>query len=96
MRRALQEALSNSRKHAPDEPVHVVLDWRSDGMAIQVRNRMAGAGEQGSVALAASGGGHGLAGMAERFGALEGGSVSTRQCGGDFVVRAELGRQERR
>lgn len=96
VRRALQEALSNARKHAPGEPVRVVLEWRNDGMTIQVRNRMADARQQGSAALAASGGGHGLAGMAERFDALEGSSVSAAQHGVDFVVRAELVRQVRR
>lgn len=90
VRRALQEALSNARKHAPGEPVHVLVDWRDRGLVLEVRNRMAGVRGQDSAALAASGGGHGLTGMAERFDALEGGSISAAQCGDDFVVRAEL------
>lgn len=90
MRRALQEALSNARKHAPGEAVHVVLDWGSTGVVMEVRNRVIGVGDESSTGLAASGGRHGLAGMAERFAALEGAAVSARRCAGDFAVRAEV------
>lgn len=95
VRRALQEALSNARKHAPGEVVHVLVDWRDQGLVLEVRNRIAGVRGQDPAALAASGGGHGLTGMAERFDALEGGNVSARRCGDDFVVHAELVRVRR-
>jgi len=90
LRRALQESLSNARKHAPGHAVHVVLDWGAFDVVLQVRNRMSRVRNADSAALAASGGGHGLAGMTERFAAVEGGSVSAAPCGGEFVVRAEV------
>jgi signal transduction histidine kinase len=93
LRRALQEALSNARKHAPGEAVHARLGWGQHGVVMDVRNRMAGASVTAPAALAASGGGHGLAGMSERFDALHGGSVVAQTQGDEFVVRVEVSRQ---
>lgn len=101
LRRALQESLSNARKHAPSSPAHVRIDWGQHGVVMEVRNRMvavkvAASEVSASAALAASGGGHGLSGMAERFAALRGGSVSAGAQGDEFVVHAAVTREEGR
>ncbi|HEX4059295.1 MAG TPA: histidine kinase [Galbitalea sp.] len=81
LRRAVQEGLTNARKHAPGAPVRVALRWRPDGVSVEISNPLAGQ-------TAASGGGHGLVGMRERFSALPGGAVSSGVHGGRFVVTA--------
>lgn len=86
VRRALQEALSNARKHAPGAPVAARLDWQTDRVRLTVSNPILSA----HPALAPSGGGHGLDGMRERFSALAaGGAASASAAGGRFTVTAE-------
>jgi signal transduction histidine kinase len=82
LRRAVQEGLTNARKHAPGERVDVVLTWSADSVELQITNPLGHAG-------AGSGGGHGLVGMRERFAALPGGSASATRSGNDFVVTAK-------
>ncbi|HEX4441931.1 MAG TPA: histidine kinase [Galbitalea sp.] len=82
LRRAVQEGLTNARKHAPGKPVTVSLLWRSDGVGVEISNPV-GAIEQ------ASGGGHGLVGMRDRFSALPGGAVTSGVNAGRFVVTAQ-------
>ncbi len=98
LRRALQESLSNARKHAPGQPVDVCVWWQPDRVRIEVTNPLAPGGPRdvpvtasGSarLALAATGSGSGLAGMRERFGALPGGAVRSGARGGRFEVCAE-------
>jgi signal transduction histidine kinase len=79
LRRAVQEGLTNARKHAPGERVEVVLTWSADSVQLQIANAVA-------VSSASIGGGHGLVGMRERFAALPGGSASAKQTGDSFVV----------
>ncbi|GJF31053.1 hypothetical protein KNE206_37530 [Kitasatospora sp. NE20-6] len=84
--RVVQEALTNARKHAPDEPVDVRLDGSPGGrLAIEVRNRR---GFAGSSDLPSAG--VGLTGLDERArlagGTLEHGATES----GEFVVRACL------
>lgn len=87
LQRALQEALSNARRHAPGAPVTAVLAWHDDRVLLSVRNRLPSARPAG-----ASGGGYGLIGMRERFEALPGGgSVTVQDSDGWFTVRAEAG-----
>lgn len=83
--RVVQEALTNARKHAPRQPVEVVLAGEPGGdLAIEVRNR----------ALVVAGGGHrpgvGLVGLTERA-TLAGGELEHGyRSDGTFVVRARL------
>lgn len=86
LQRALQEALSNARRHAPGAPVTVRLVWSADAVALSVANRVAGA----ASAPATQGGGYGLVGMGERFAALPlGGSITTAEMDGVFTLTAE-------
>jgi len=94
LQRALQEALSNARKHAPGEPVAAELVWQDDRVRLIVSNPLpaTAADAVGSPvsALAASGGHYGLEGMRERFAALpSGGSVQATAVDGRFVLTAE-------
>lgn len=83
--RVVQEALTNARKHAPRQPVEVVLAGAPGGdLAVEVRNR----------ALLGVGAGHrpgvGLVGLTERA-TLAGGELEHGyQADGTFVVRARL------
>lgn len=94
LQRALQEALSNARKHAPGQPVAVDLDWQDDRVTLRIANDLPGGDAAGPGALAATGGGHGLAGMRERFAALRPpGSATAGVVDGRFVVTAETRRR---
>jgi signal transduction histidine kinase len=86
LQRALQEALSNARKHAPGAPVEARLSWQTDRVRLVVSTPLSAPHPD----LAGSGGGHGLDGMRERFGALpRGGSATASADGGRFTVTAE-------
>ncbi|MEV8212792.1 histidine kinase [Leifsonia sp. NPDC077715] len=86
LQRALQEALSNARKHAPGAPVDARLSWQTDRVRLVVSNPLTAPHPE----LAASGGGHGLDGMRERFGALPHGATVTASAeAGRFTVTAE-------
>ncbi|WP_402373478.1 sensor histidine kinase [Isoptericola rhizosphaerae] len=82
--RVLQESLANARRHAPGQPVTVVLDHRPAELVLTVRNRVTVPG--GASRTAADGRssraappGHGLIGMSERAvlvgGTLEAGAT---------------------
>jgi signal transduction histidine kinase len=79
VRRALQESLTNARKHAPGQPVVVALDWAT-GVDLVVSNPI--------LESVASPGGHGLRGMAERFGHF--GTATASAVDGRFVVHARV------
>jgi signal transduction histidine kinase len=95
--RIVQEALSNAMRHAPGSQVRLHLAYRSDALAIEIRNDAAlravpvlvASGERpadGGV----GGGGHGLVGMRERATML-GGSLDVGPTGdGGFRVTAVL------
>ncbi|TVT30804.1 sensor histidine kinase [Amycolatopsis rhizosphaerae] len=68
--RTVQEALSNTRKHAPGASVHVALSFTGDGIEVTVTDH------QGRAPAPADTAGYGLRGMAERA-ALLGGRLST-------------------
>lgn len=81
--RILQEALTNVRRHAEATQATVTLDYRSDGLALAVRDD--GVGLPDTVSA-----GHGVAGMRERATAF-GGTVSLSPAeGGGVLVRAWL------
>ncbi|MFT4226166.1 sensor histidine kinase, partial [Micropruina sp.] len=87
LQRALQEALSNARRHAPGAPVTATLAWHDDRVQLSVRNPLASARPAG-----APGGGYGLIGMRERFESLpRGGSATVQDADGWFTLRAEAG-----
>jgi signal transduction histidine kinase len=97
LQRALQEALSNARKHAPGQAVRVGLEWNNDRVILTVSNPVSnpvdsasgGDASRGMASLAGTGGGHGLEGMRERFAALpSGGSADARLEGDRFVLTA--------
>ncbi|MBO3749079.1 sensor histidine kinase [Streptosporangiaceae bacterium NEAU-GS5] len=80
--RIVQEALTNTRKHAVGATADVRLDYRPDAVEVEVLDDGSG--------VPSTGAGLGLAGMAERV-ALCGGSLQTGPCsGGGFRVRARI------
>jgi signal transduction histidine kinase len=81
LRRAVQEGLTNARKHAPGKPVTIALNWRADGVTVEISNPL-------GIDPANESDGHGLVGMRERFSALPGGAVTAEANGNRFVVTA--------
>jgi signal transduction histidine kinase len=81
--RIVQEALTNTRKHARASHATVALRYSPAVLEIDVR-------DDGTQAAADSGAGHGLVGMRERVG-LYNGALEVGTCdGGGFLVRAVL------
>lgn len=90
--RAVQEALTNVRKHAGPNVTHVdvTLTYRLDEIEVRVTDDGHGPGD----ATTAVPGGHGLIGMRERV-AAHGGTLSTGpRAGGGFEVVAVLPRED--
>jgi signal transduction histidine kinase len=91
--RIVQEALSNAMRHAPGSHVRLHLDYRPEGLALEVRNDV---GPQVVPVLVASGdhaaggGGHGLVGMRERATMLGGSLDAGPTEDGGFRVAAVL------
>ena len=85
--RIVQEALTNSLRHAGASSVEVTVTYDVDAVAVDVRDD----GPAGAAgATAASGGGHGIAGMRERV-AIYGGRFSAGPVlGGGFGVHARF------
>ena len=82
--RIVQEALTNSRKHAPGAQTEVALHWRAAELEIEVVDHGSG------LRRDANGVGHGLIGMRERI-ALYGGSLHAASvAAGGFRVHARL------
>ncbi len=83
--RIVQEALTNTLKHAGAAPTEVHLRWGEDELELEILDRGAAQAPRNG-----SGGGHGLVGMAERV-RLYGGELEAgpRPAGG-FRVRARL------
>ncbi|MFI6317227.1 sensor histidine kinase [Nonomuraea sp. NPDC050556] len=86
--RAVQEALTNARKHAPGQPVHCRLDYTPDGLTVTVTNPLPTYAD-GRSALADSGSGYGLAGLSERA-ALCGGTLTAGPVDDHWRVRLEV------
>ena len=82
--RIVQEALTNTLKHAGDARATVRVRYGADSLELEIVDDGAGA------AAPVSSGGHGLVGMRERV-ALYGGRLETRrQPSGGFCVRVLL------
>ncbi len=85
--RIVQEALTNTRRHAAGTAVDVELDFTGDELRVAVRD--SGPGPPDSPAGGPAGG-HGLLGMRERA-AMVGGTVTIGPIpGGGFRVEAVL------
>lgn len=85
--RAVQEGLSNARKHAPGAPVSIRLVWHPGRVECVIENPVVAKGGA-DAALAGTGGGYGLRGVRERFAAL-GGTADAGVAAGVFRIRAE-------
>jgi signal transduction histidine kinase len=86
--RVVQEALTNARKHAAGAEVSVALTYAADGMTVRVADD--GARRAPDGALAGSGSGVGLLGLAQRV-ELVGGTLRTgSRPGGGYHVEATL------
>jgi signal transduction histidine kinase len=79
LRRAVQESLTNARKHAPGARVTLALTWNAGDVAAIITNPL-------RPGVSGGGGGHGLLGMRERFATLPGGVVTSGVEAGNFVV----------
>jgi signal transduction histidine kinase len=87
--RAAQEALVNTAKHAPHQPVDVRLDYTGDSTRLVVTNQLADPGDDHETQLSTLNGGYGLAGMRERLLLLDG-ALSAGRKGSDWVVEATV------
>ena len=83
VRRAVQEILTNARRHAPGAPTTLDLDWDDTMLTITASTPGGGAKSHASP-----GGGHGLAGMRERV--SEAGGTMTVLPGPPFEVVLRL------
>jgi signal transduction histidine kinase len=83
--RIIQEALTNSLRHAGDARARVALCYGAKSLEIEISDD--GRGSSEPVGL---GGGHGLVGMRERAALYGGTLVAGSQTGGGFTVRAVL------
>jgi signal transduction histidine kinase len=97
--RIVQEGLTNARKHAPAAAVEVSISagdtqrTSSAGtgqLVVEVVSRRPVGVAAGTQALAGTGGGTGLIGLAERVGLAGGRLEHGAGAGGDFVLRATL------
>jgi signal transduction histidine kinase len=87
--RAAQEALVNTAKHAPHEPVEMRLDYSPAATRLVVTNHVGAAGSGTEPDLATVNGGYGLAGMRERL-LLQGGALTAGRKGSNWVVEATV------
>lgn len=85
--RAVQEALTNVRKHAPGADVQVRIRPADGALRVEVRNTAA---DRSTAPLDLPGGGHGLVGLRERTQLLGGTFHSEPVPGGGFQVWANF------
>jgi signal transduction histidine kinase len=87
--RIIQEALTNSSKHAGQgAAIRIHLRWHSDGLTITARDST-GLERPGRGRARPLSSGHGLIGLAERVN-LVGGQFESGAVAGGFLLRAEL------
>ena len=88
--RVVQEGLTNARRHAPGEPVQVVIDGRpGGGLLIDIRNPLVNGHATGGAGPAIGGSGTGLIGLTERV-RLAGGELDHQAADGEFRLSARL------
>jgi signal transduction histidine kinase len=85
--RIVQEALTNTLKHAGAVPVQVKLGWMPRDLHVEVTN---GTPLTGGPAFVADSGGHGLAGMRERVSLFRGEICVGPTATGGFRVHARI------
>jgi signal transduction histidine kinase len=88
--RIVQEALTNTRKHAGPAQARVVVRYDEHGLTVQVDDDGRGTGSPGSDGGRIAGGGNGLPGMRERAQALGGTIAAGPRPEGGFHIRAFL------
>jgi signal transduction histidine kinase len=88
--RVIQEALTNTIKHAGDAQARVSITYEPWEVVVEVEDD--GVGPDGNGQLSDVGGGHGLVGMRERVHVYGGLLQAGRRRGGGFAVRARLPR----
>jgi len=86
--RIVQEALTNTRRHAPGAAVDVELHYGPDTLRLRVRDN--GPGPSGDVAKPRGDAGHGLLGMRERAFSVGGALYTGAAPGGGFLVEVML------
>lgn len=86
--RTAQEALANARKHAPGAQVDMSLQYTGGSTVLRVVNEKPPA-DVDTHALASTGGGYGLSGLAERA-ELLGGSLRAEASDGGWIVELEV------
>ncbi|MEJ4125682.1 sensor histidine kinase [Corynebacterium marquesiae] len=89
LNRAVQEGLTNARKHAPGEPVTITIAALADALSITMSNPTAQAEEKGS----GNSGGYGIVGMRERA-SVVGGSLQVKDEEESFSWTLRLPRKE--
>jgi signal transduction histidine kinase len=95
--RTAQEALVNTAKHAPHQPVGIRLDYAPAGTSLRVTNQLSEDDDEavsrttGRTGLATVNGRYGLAGLRERLLLLDG-TLSAGRCGSTWVVEARVPR----
>lgn len=88
--RAVQESLTNVRKHAGHAEVVVEFDYRPRQLAITVTNAGTGDGSRAAARRASTSGGFGLVGMRERVSSIGGDLRAGPTPGGGFVTAVTL------
>jgi signal transduction histidine kinase len=86
--RVVQEALTNTIKHAGPAQATVTVRYEPWELVVEVEDD--GPGPSGNGGLSATGGGHGLVGMRERVQVYGGNLQCGRRRGGGYAVRARL------
>jgi signal transduction histidine kinase len=81
--RIVQEALTNSLKHAGPARAHVYVRYHDDDVELEILDDGAGTGNGGGT-------GHGLAGIRERVAVIGGEMDTGRRPDGGYAVRARL------
>jgi signal transduction histidine kinase len=87
--RTAQEALVNTAKHAPHQPVRISLDFADASTSLKVANHLTENGHDDESGLATVNGRYGLTGLRERL-LLLNGTLRAGRTGGDWVVVAEV------
>jgi signal transduction histidine kinase len=85
--RIIQEALTNTRRHAPGAAVDVELHYAANELRLRIRDNGPGPGQPGQPGPDH---GHGLLGMRERAAAVGGELWTGAAPGGGFLVEARL------
>lgn len=89
LNRAVQEGLTNARKHAPGEPVTITIAALADALSITMSNPVTRAEKKGS----GNSGGYGIVGMRERANVV-GGSLQVNDEDDRFSWTLRLPRKE--